>query len=285
MSSSIPTQTQEQKKKCNCDCDLLLWKNPIETGKIFFGSLIALLILKKVNLITFFLRVGYTILLTTGTIEFVSKAFLGQGLVTKYGIKECPNTVGMIKPHIDEFLKQLPVKQAKVRMLVFASVPKNTFKAAVTLYLLHKLFSIFSLWTLLVLVDLAVFTLPIVYKTYQKEIDAAVQQGCKLTKQKTTEYSNLVCQKIKPHLEKVGPLKSLVEKCQQRSSAAPTSSTAKLASQVPLESTAKTSSAQVLPNVPATEPLSNATKEFDVDQLTSEIKQSKEQLKDELNQF
>ena len=150
---------------CNCNCDLLLWKNPIETGKYFFGSILTLLILKKVNLITFFLKLFYTIFLTTGTIEFLSKAFLGQGLITKYGIKECPNTVAIIKPYFDEFLKNLPVKQAKFRMLVFAQVPKNTFKAALIAFALHKLFSWFSVRTILVVSVLAMFTIPIVYVT------------------------------------------------------------------------------------------------------------------------
>ena len=269
--------TTSSTKKCQCECDILLWKNPVETGKYFFGSIIALLILKKVNLITFLLRVLYTVFLTTGTLEFLTKIILGQGIVTKYGIKECPNTVGLIKPYVDEILKQLPVQQAKMRMLVFAYVPKNTFKAAGIAYCLHKFFSWFSVWTILFVADLLAFTLPIVYHTYQKEIDAQLECACKTIKKESNKYSQLACDKIKPHLEKLGLSKYL-----QTSSAAPNSTSAKLAANVPIvDSTSATTTSADLPSVPSNGPDSSATKEFNVDDLTNEIKQSTNSLKED----
>ncbi|CAI4359455.1 BCE_3a_G0011050.mRNA.1.CDS.1 [Saccharomyces cerevisiae] len=280
-------QQQQQQKSCNCD--LLLWRNPVQTGKYFGGSLLALLILKKVNLITFFLKVAYTILFTTGSIEFVSKLFLGQGLITKYGTKECPNIAGFIKPRIDEALKQLPVFQAHIRKTVFAQVPKHTFKAAVALFLLHKFFSWFSIWTIVFVGDIFTFTLPVIYHSYKHEIDATVAQGVEISKQKTQEFSQMACEKTKPYLDKVesklGPISNLV-----KSKTAPVSSTAgrqtasttKLAADVPLEpeSKAYTSSAQVMPEVPQHEP--STTQEFNVDELSNELKKSTKNLQNEL---
>lgn len=248
----------------------------METGKVFFGAILTLLILKKVNLITFFLRVFYTIFLTTGSIEFLSKAFLGQGLVTKYGINDCPNTVGLIKPYLDDFLKQLPVKQAKMRMLVFAQVPKNTFKAALVTYLLHKLFSWFSVWTLLFVGVLATFTLPVVYTTYQKEIDSIVGSTCETIKTKSNETCNQVCQKIEPHVKKIGPLNTLVQNCCKSTQAttpaagiSAQSTTTKLAADVPITTSTSTTTGIDLPNVPETKPESN-TQEFDVEDLVND---------------
>lgn len=238
------------------NCDLVLWKNPIETGKIFFGSIIALLVLKKVNLLTFFTRIIYTVLLTTGSIEFVSKVFLGQGLVTKYGIKECPNTVAIIKPYIDSFLKQLPVKQAKFRMLVFAQVPKNTFKAAFVFYLLNKLFSWFSVWTIIFGIDVALFTLPIFYKTYQKEIDSYVVKTYNCVRSKSEEQCKVMCKKLEPTLKKCKPLEKYLNKCcATKSNITPESTTVNLASNVGV------SSGSELPNVPKTEPIATQTSE------------------------
>ncbi|CCC68351.1 hypothetical protein NCAS_0B02670 [Naumovozyma castellii] len=290
--SSAPAENT--KKCCPPECDILLWKNPIETGKIFGGALVALLILKKVNLITFFLRVFYTIFLTTGSIEFLSKLFLGQGLITKYGIKDCPNTVGYLKPHIDCFLKQLPVKQAKMRKLVFAYSPKKTFHAAFTFYLLHKLFSWFSVWTLLFVGVIAAFTSPLTYCTYQKEIDAVVEHLCQCAKAKSNEVCKLACEKSKPLCDKLekkcGPLCKFIKAKLPASTGAtttstitPESTTAKLASQVPIEnddSTATTTSANV--HHGEQHHASTGTKEFDVDQLTSELKESTNNLKQEL---
>ncbi|SMN20910.1 similar to Saccharomyces cerevisiae YDR233C RTN1 ER membrane protein that interacts with Sey1p to maintain ER morphology [Maudiozyma saulgeensis] len=269
--------TTTSNKKCQCECDILLWKNPIETGKYFFGSIIALLILKKVNLLTFLLRVLYTVFLTTGTLEFATKLILGQGIVTKYGIKECPNTVGLIKPYVDEILKQLPVQQAKMRMLVFAYVPKNTFKAAGIAFALHRFFSWFSVWTILFVADIMAFTVPIVYHTYQKEIDAQLECACKTLKKESDKYSQLVCEKVKPHLEKLGPLAKL---CQ--SSTGPNATTTKLAANVPVEEpTSATTTSADLPSVPKDLPTDSTTKEFNVDELTNEIKQSTNSLKND----
>lgn len=143
--------------------DLLLWKNPIETGKYFGLSLLVLLILKKVNLITFFLRVLYTVIFTTGAIEFVSKVVLGQGIVSKYGLKQCPNVVGCLRPRIEDLLNHLPAYQARLRTLVFAEEPKQNLKAGVVLYFLHKFFSWFSVWTIVFLGVISAFTLPLIY--------------------------------------------------------------------------------------------------------------------------
>jgi len=239
------------------------------------------LILKKVNLLTFLLRVLYTVFLTTGTLEFASKLILGQGIVTKYGIKDCPNTVGFIKPYVDELLKQLPIKQAKMRMLVFAYVPKNTFKAAGVAFALHRFFSWFSVWTILFAADILAFTVPIIYKTYQKEIDAQLECACKTLKKESDKYSQLVCEKVRPHLEKLGPLAKLC----QSSSAAPNATSAKLAADVPIEqdsTTSATTTSADLPSVPKGVPAESATtKEFNVDDLTNEIKQSTNSLKND----
>ncbi|CAL9731295.1 hypothetical protein MOUN0_L05534 [Monosporozyma unispora] len=253
---------------CNCNCDLLLWKNPIETGKYFFGSILTLLILKKVNLITFFLKLFYTIFLTTGTIEFLSKAFLGQGLITKYGIKECPNTVAIIKPYFDEFLKNLPVKQAKFRMLVFAQVPKNTFKAALIAFALHKLFSWFSVWTILFVSVLAMFTLPIVYVTYQKEIDSMLNCACTTIKTKSNQICNQICNKVEPTIKKIGPLNTLLNNYKQKQGISNDSTTTKLAAEVPISSS--TSTGIDLPNVPNSNPESTSTKEFNDSEIQHE---------------
>lgn len=248
---------------CNCHCELLLWKNPLETGKYFFGSLLVLLILKKVNLITFFLRVFYTVFFITGSIEFLTKAFLGQGLVTKYGVKQCPNTVYYIKPYFDEFLKQLPVKQAKFRKLVFAEVPKNTFKAALVTYCLHKLFSWFSLWTLLFVADLSIFILPLVYTKYQTEIETTLCKVNKCTREKLNQVFNQVCDQLEPHLKKIGPLNSILQNLKQKQ---PTNE--ERATEVATETTSATSTGIELPKVPETRPA--ATQEFDVDQLVKD---------------
>ncbi|GCE98288.1 hypothetical protein ZYGM_004220 [Zygosaccharomyces mellis] len=246
--------------------DLLLWKNPIETGKYFGLSLLVLLILKKVNLITFFLRVLYTVIFTTGAIEFVSKVVLGQGIVSKYGLKQCPNVVGCLRPRIEDLLKHLPAYQARLRTLVFAEEPKQNLKAGVVLYFLHKFFSWFSVWTIVFLGVISAFTLPLIYYTHQEEIDSAVNEGLKIARAKSAELSKIVSEKSQPYLEKLdsnlGPVSKFIKTqyanayragsgAQTTSSAAPQASTAGLASKVPLEPGSESQSAYVSGHSPS----------------------------------
>ncbi|AMD20990.1 HEL291Cp [Eremothecium sinecaudum] len=249
-------------------CDLLLWKNPLETGKVFGGLVVALLILKKVNLVTFFLRVLYTTLFASSTIEFVSKVVLGQGLVTKYGVKECPNLPGMLRPKMEEFLKQLPYYQSQMRQLLFAASPQHSFKAAGVLYILHKLISTVRLWPLLMIGVVSTFSLPLVYKTYQREIDSAVEHGVKTAKTKSAEFQQIASEKASPYVkqveEKLGPIS------QYLSPKSPSSSNA--ASAVPLSTASSrvsepsygSASGSSFPKVPSAELSPGATKEEDV---------------------
>lgn len=287
--SSVQGTASGEKPEC---CGLLLWRNPIETGKVFGGLLVGLLVLKTVNLFTFFLKILYTVVFVTGSIEFVTKIILGQGLVSKYGLKECPDTVGLIKPHIDNLLKQLPVQQAKLRKLVFAYQPKNNFKAAAGFYVLHMLFSWFSVWTIALAGVISTFTLPLIYSLYQTEIDTAVDNGIKVAKVKTEEFTQLASEKSKPYLEtldsKLGPVSKFVKtQYHNANTVGPQSTTNNLAAQVPFEkeeqhSTAHTTSSSTFPNAPSTKPLGQETQEFSVDQLQSELKQSSDGLKHDL---
>lgn len=269
-----------ESKTCSDQCDLLLWKNPIRTGKVLGGILVALLVVKKVNLLTLLLRFIYTAMFTTASIEFVTKVALHQGLVTKYGLKECPNTVGTIKPFIDTALKYMPVYQSKMRKLMFAYSPERSYKAAGVVYIAHKLISTFSLWTIAFVSTIATFTLPVVYKTYQKEIDAAVEQGVTVAKSKSVEYQKLAQEKATPYVkqlnEKLGPVGGFVSSKLSHTGTTPASSSAKLAAEVPLEPTATTSGAS-FPSVPKTE-LKKSVEETDnitVDDVKEEIEKGK----------
>lgn len=287
---SSPSVNVESKK---CGNNLLLWKNPVETGKVFGGLLVGLLVLKTVNLATFFLKVLYTVLFLTGSVEFVSKILLGQGLVTSYGPKECPNIVGFLKPRIDSLLQHLPAQLAKFRKLVFAYQPKNNFKAVAGLYVLHKFFSWFSLWTIAFVGVIGAFTVPLIYSIFQTEIDTAVDNGIKVARTKTEEFSSIASEKTKPYLEtldkKMGPVSKFVKsQYHQANTVTPQSTTSKLAAEVPLEpeheTHAQTTSSAAFPSAPTTKPLGQETQEFSVDQLQNELKQSTDGLKQNLQQ-
>ncbi|AAS50666.1 ABL105Wp [Eremothecium gossypii ATCC 10895] len=271
-------------------CDLLLWRNPVETGKVFGGLLVALLVLKKVNLVTFFLRVLYTTLFLSSAVEFASKFVLGQGLVTKYGVQECPNVAGMLRPKLEAALARLPAYQTQVRRLVFAASPQQTFKAAGLLYVLHILVSFFSVWTLALLSVVGAFTLPVVYHKYQREIDDAVHQGLALAKAKSAEAQKMASETAAPYIkqidEKFGPVSHyFIPKTPSSSGpaaqkpAAPSTASSSKGSVV--EPSQGASSAASFPSVPSAKIPESATKEveeedIDIEQLKQEMKGNKE---------
>lgn len=285
----LEKMSSEVKASKNCkECDILLWKNPVETGKIFGGALIALLIVKKVDLVSLFLKLLYTVLFASASVEFLSKLVLNKGLVTTYGLKECPNVAGTIKPYVDEALKQLPVYQAKFRQLLFASSPERSFKAAGVVYASQKLISLMSLWTIALIATIGTFTVPIIYQTYQKEIDQAVDQAVTVTKAKSAEYQKLVQEKATPYVkqldEKLAPVTGFVKSKIPQSRTTPESTTAKLAAEVPLEPTpsaSATTSGASFPSVPKTDlkqsvqEVSDKIDDISVDSLKQEIENHK----------
>ncbi|SCU93796.1 LAFA_0F18250g1_1 [Lachancea sp. 'fantastica'] len=243
-------------------CELLYWKNPVETGKVFGGALVALLVLKKVNLISFLLRVLYTTMFTTASVEFLSNLFLGQGLVTRYGIKSCPDVVGFLKPRIDAFLTRVPPTMTKFRTTLMAQSPKTTYKASGVLYVLSKLFSVLSVWSMLFIGTIGMFTVPVVYKTFQKEIDATVAQGVEAGRHHASALQSTVAEKANPYVkqldEKLGPVSGFIKSKVPAtrvggSNVTAESSTAKLAADVPFEEPAQASTSSAdFPTAPST---------------------------------
>ncbi|KAH3902111.1 related to Reticulon-like protein 1 [Saccharomycodes ludwigii] len=188
--------TRHQQNPCCNHCDLLLWKNPVETGKVFGGLLLLLIFIKKINFITGTLTIFYYVTFITSVVEIVTKKFMGQGLITRISPKTCPNIVSLIKPKIDRFLVELPKYQAQFRELIFANKPCLSLKASVVAYVSCKILSLFTLWTFSLLAVFGTFTLPLVYAKNQEVIDEHVARVVKLTKQKTNEYSDLCCKKL-----------------------------------------------------------------------------------------
>ncbi|SGZ46575.1 CIC11C00000001808 [Sungouiella intermedia] len=196
-------------------CALLTWQDPVATGKVF-GALIGALILFKVNVAPLVFHGLYIGLLVAAAAEYAGKLLTGQGFVTKY-LGNRP------KSHSQTFRKQvLPAVgdvagalEAYVHKVAFAQDIESTLKAAGVSYILYKLTSWFSVYSLLIVTVLLAFSFPPFYQANKKEIDAAVAQYTKIVKDKTSEYTALAHKKAAPHLEtlskKSGPLGSFIQ--------------------------------------------------------------------------
>lgn len=208
MSAPITTQSPAS------GCELLTWKNPAATGKVF-GAIVAALLLVKVNFVNYLFYAAYLGLLVSAAAEYSGKLVVGQGFVTKY--RGTPKTYAKcfndnILPAVADAVSCL---ESKLQKIVFAQDIELTLKAAGLSYILYKLTSWFSVYSLVFSAVILAFSVPPVYQANKKEIDAAVAQYSKLAKEKTAEFSACAQKKLAPQLEalaqKTGPVGSFIK--------------------------------------------------------------------------
>ncbi|KAG2733785.1 hypothetical protein G9P44_003310 [Scheffersomyces stipitis] len=196
-------------------CSLLTWKDPIFTGKVFGGIVASLFVFKYVNLINHVFHFAYIALLVSAAAEYAGKLVTGQGFVTKYK----PAVKSYAKKVNDSVLPQLAELNLKIeeefQKIVYSHDVETTLKAAGLSYILYKLTSWFSLFTLLATAVVIVFTVPVIYQKNKKEIDALVAQYSKLAKDKSAEYTKAAHKAAAPHIEtlvnKTGPVGNFIK--------------------------------------------------------------------------
>lgn len=199
----------------NSPCYVLGWHDPVATGKLFF-SIIAGLILVKVNVVSIGFHALYIALLISAAAEYAGKLVTGQGFVTKYlGTKpksQAQTFRKTVLPAIGDFAG---AAETHIYKVVFAQDIESTLKAAGVSYILYKLTSWFSVYSLVFASVLLAFSLPPFYQSNKKEIDAAVAQYTKLAKDKASELYAVAHKKAAPHIDaiskKSGPVGSFLQ--------------------------------------------------------------------------
>lgn len=197
-------------------CDLLTWKDPVKTGKVFGAIMVVLLVFKTVNLFNVFFHFAYIGLLLSALFEYAGKLVIGQGFVSKYkpAAKSYAKKVNdEVLPHVADFNVKL---ETEIQKILYAHDIETTLKGAGISYILYKVTSLFSLYTLVVAGVVALFTGPAIYVRNKKEIDAAVAQYTEIAKEKSAEYTKLAQEKAGPHLDalatKAGPVGAFIKK-------------------------------------------------------------------------
>ncbi|ODV77251.1 uncharacterized protein CANTADRAFT_302547 [Suhomyces tanzawaensis NRRL Y-17324] len=193
---------------------LLTWKDPVKTGKVFGGVVAGLLIFKTINLFNIFFHLAYIGLLLSAAAEYAGKLVTGQGFVTKYK----PAVKSHAKHFNDEFLPLVAEFNLKAEQeyqkIVFAHDIETTLKAAGVSYVLFKVTSWFSLFTLITTAVVLLFTVPAFYVHNKKQIDALVAQYSQIAREKTSEYSKCAQSKASPYvndlIKKTGPVGNFI---------------------------------------------------------------------------
>lgn len=104
--------------------------------------------------------------------------------------------------------------EIEFQKLIYSANISNTLKAAGYSYVVYKLTTWFSIWTLVFTSVLVAFTVPPIYLKYQTEIDDAVVTYCKVAQDKAAEYQKIASEKATPYLKqaeiKLGPVGSFI---------------------------------------------------------------------------
>lgn len=194
---------------------LLTWKDPIKTGKVFGTLVVSLIVLKSVNLLSLFFRLGSIALISSAIAEYAGKLVTGTGFVTRY--RPSYNKTFSIKTSnfLQSFSKDLPALEEEGQKLLYSFNIENTLKASGLFYILYKITSWLSLYKLIFISTVLTFTLPAIYENYQDEINEAVVKFSGIAKEKAGEYSQIASEKAAPYLkqadEKLGPVSKFIK--------------------------------------------------------------------------
>lgn len=195
---------------------LITWQDPAKTGKVFGSIVLTLLAFKVGNPINWFFHIAYIGLIIAAIAEYAGKLINGQGFVSKYKPPAHKNIAPRLKNEVFPALADAIGKgEDKFLRVVYAQDFECTLRAAAMLYLWYKLTSWFSLFTLIFIAVVGVFTVPAFYVRNKKEIDAVVSQYYRLIKNKTAEATSDIRKQVQPHLDnlakKSGPLGNFVQ--------------------------------------------------------------------------
>lgn len=196
------------------DCEvfqLITWQDPVKTGKVFGAVVLALIALKKGNPLNWFFHVAYIGFILVAIAEYAGKIITGQGLVLKYKPAShkslSPRLKNEVLPAVADAFAKFEDKFLRV---AYGQDFECTLRAAGMSFLLYKITSWFSLYTLVTFAVLVIFTVPAIYVRNKKEIDAAVSHYTKVIKEKTGEATKDIRKQLQPHIDnlakKSGPV-------------------------------------------------------------------------------
>jgi hypothetical protein len=183
-------------------CNLLLWTD-IKKSAISLGSILsALLLIKYVNLVSLFFHLSTFTLLGAALAEYSGKILTGTGFLTKFKPQEkgcVGNFADYYAPHFVTVLKKV---ELKTYALYTAANVENSIRAGIASFFLYKLTSTFSLWSLIFVLTILSFSVPLIYTKNKEIIDKNILKIVEILKEKFDEVLKITNEKLGPQFEK-----------------------------------------------------------------------------------
>ncbi|KAF3942280.1 hypothetical protein ABW19_dt0204027 [Dactylella cylindrospora] len=158
--------------------DTFTWKYPRTTGLLFASTLGFLLLGHYVNILRYALKGAYLTFAATAAIEYLGRPTTGTGFMTQvrpqryYTIPR--QNLDMFFAEVHEFLNFVVLEFQRIIFVENLTVTIASFVVSLIAYNLVKFMPI---WSLLLLTDILVFTLPLVYLQNQEFIDYHIRQA------------------------------------------------------------------------------------------------------------
>ncbi|AWU74558.1 uncharacterized protein C5L36_0A11400 [Pichia kudriavzevii] len=197
---------------------LLTWANPKKSATVLGSILGGLLFVKYVNVVSLFFYFSTFALIISALAEYAGRVVTGTGFVTKYKplifskVPSVGETAEYYAPHVVTITKKV---EAEGKKLITSTDIEKTFRAGVATFLLYKITSIFSLWSLLFASSIISFTAPPVYLANKEVIDANVVKYSNCARARLDEGIKVAGEKLAPYTEKAknagGPIFKFIE--------------------------------------------------------------------------
>jgi len=158
--------------------DTFTWKYPRSTGLIFASSLGFLLLGHYVNILRYALKGAYITFAAVAAFEYIGKPTTGTGFMTQirpqryYTIPR--DNLEMFFAEVHEFLNFVVLEFQRIIYVENLTVTVASFVVSLISYNLVKFM---PLWSLLLLGNVLVFTIPLVYLQNQEFFDHHIRQA------------------------------------------------------------------------------------------------------------
>lgn len=187
--------------------DLLLWRNPRDSGAVFFVGLSLLLSLSFFSIISIFAYLSMTgLLLVAGFVIIKHVSMALQQQTSEHPFKLLLGKDVVVSPEyahqqLDSVLKPLNSTLLRVRNLYLADSLGQTLKLTLIMWILTYIGSWFYLLTLLTIVWVLAFSAPKFYEMYKEQID----HGTHLVLEKAKEVKTKGLLVLNKQLAKIRP--------------------------------------------------------------------------------
>lgn len=236
--------------------------------------IVSALVAVKINVATYFFNFVYLALLAAAAAEYSGQLLSGQGFVTKYlGDPQCYSKYvkDTLLPAIGNTFDCFEKKTIDI---VYVKDLEKTLKAAGVAYILHKITAYFSVYALVWVGVIFMFSVPPFYQAHQGEIDATFARFKTCAAAQAKQLATCAKCKLGPWLdqviEKTGPVGNFIQSKFPTRTAGSTVCGARADKTAAEPSSGISSGASKFPDTPVTE-LKSAVKEVNEDAPIAEF--------------